>query len=123
MNGELESLIKEPTFERHLPAIPDRVNTVNFTWRAGDQKGYEYEFLNLESSNLAILHPPTLSIPLRGKVPKKTKGSCPYSLFSLQPFNWLDLTIEIFRSVLYRPGVRCQCFGYGGSESGFFLTA
>lgn len=73
-NGELESLIKEPTFERHLPAIPDSVTSVNFTWRGGDHKSYVYEFLNLESSNLGVLNPPKLSIPMRGKVPKKTKG-------------------------------------------------
>lgn len=73
-NGELESLIKEATFERYLPAIPDRVNSVNFTWRGGDQKSYVYEFLTLESSNLDVLNPPKLSIPLRGKIPKKTKG-------------------------------------------------
>ncbi|OQR70466.1 protein shifted-like [Tropilaelaps mercedesae] len=72
-HGEVEALIKEPTFESYLPALPDWVNTVNFTWRSGDKKSYIYDFLKLDSSNLGVLNSPKLSIPLRGKVPKKTR--------------------------------------------------
>ncbi|XP_022686920.1 protein shifted-like isoform X1 [Varroa jacobsoni] len=72
-DGQVEALIQEPTFERYLPAIPDHVNTVNLSWRAGDKKSYTYEFLKLESTNSGVLKTPKLSIPPRGRVPKKTK--------------------------------------------------
>lgn len=66
--------MQEPGFERSLPIIPERVTSVNFTWRSSEKKTYTYEILDLDSYDRSVLKVPTLSMPLQGVVPKNTTG-------------------------------------------------
>lgn len=66
--------LQEPGFEQSLPVIPERVTSVNFTWRSSEKKTYFYEILDLDSYDRTVLHVPTLSMPRQGLVPKNTTG-------------------------------------------------
>ncbi|GIX89368.1 protein shifted [Caerostris darwini] len=72
LDGVVLPYILEPNFEKYLPIIPAEVVSVNFTWKAGDQK-YFYDFDQLKSYNETILSDPLISIDTKGKVPRKSK--------------------------------------------------
>lgn len=38
LDGVVLPYILDPNFERYLPVIPSEVNSVNFTWKAGENK-------------------------------------------------------------------------------------
>lgn len=52
-----------------------KVGYVNFTWKSGQNKKYYYHFDRLQSFNEDILQPPTVSVEIRGRVPRKPKGT------------------------------------------------
>ncbi|XP_035213571.1 protein shifted-like isoform X3 [Stegodyphus dumicola] len=72
VDGVVLPYILDPNFENYLPVIPAEVESVNFTWRSGDQK-YYYDFDQLKSFNESILRDPVVSIETRGKVPRKPR--------------------------------------------------
>jgi WNT inhibitory factor 1 len=91
--------ILDPKFEEHLPIIPAevyflfslkkverliflflKVGYVNFTWQSGIRK-YVYHFDKLESLNEHILESPQISIPTRGRIPKRPKGKICLNIF------------------------------------------
>lgn len=63
----------DPHFEKYLPIIPAEVTSVNFTWKAGDQRPYHYHFDQLTSFNTSVMDDPFISIPTEGKVPKRPR--------------------------------------------------
>ncbi|XP_059480718.1 protein shifted isoform X2 [Neocloeon triangulifer] len=65
--------ILDPKFEEYLPMIPSEVGYVNFTWQSGVRK-YVYHFDKLESHNKQILESPQISIPVKGRIPKRPKA-------------------------------------------------
>ncbi|XP_046456634.1 protein shifted-like isoform X3 [Daphnia pulex] len=71
--GRVLSYILDPNFEKYLPVIPSEVGYVNFTWKSGEHKKYYYHFDRLQSFNEDILQPPTVSVEIRGRVPRKPK--------------------------------------------------
>ena len=73
VNGAVQPYILDPHFEDYLPIIPAEVSYVNFTWRT-EQHKYIYHFTNLQSFNMNILKPPTISIRNKGRIPRKPKG-------------------------------------------------
>ncbi|XP_065332485.1 protein shifted-like isoform X2 [Cloeon dipterum] len=64
--------ILDPRFEEYLPIIPSEFAYVNFTWQSGVRK-YVYHFDKLESHNEQILEVPQISIPIKGRIPKRPK--------------------------------------------------
>lgn len=52
-----------------------QVGYVNFTWKSGENKKYYYHFDRLQSFNEDILQPPTVSVEIRGRVPRKPRGN------------------------------------------------
>lgn len=70
-NGNVSSYILDPNFEKYLPVIPSEVNSVNFTWKAGNKK-YIYEF-NLTSFDKSVMEAPVISIKSKGRIPKHPK--------------------------------------------------
>ncbi|XP_022253238.1 protein shifted-like isoform X3 [Limulus polyphemus] len=70
-DGTVLPYILDPNFEKYLPVIPSEVSSVNFTWKSGDNKQYNYNFENLQSFNEDILSNPVISIETKGRVPKK----------------------------------------------------
>ncbi|XP_049275594.1 wnt inhibitory factor 1 isoform X5 [Rhipicephalus sanguineus] len=77
LDGVVLPYILDPNFERYLPVIPSGVHSVNFTWKAGENKHYYYDFDVLESFDSSILKDPVISIETKGKVPRKAKGPDP----------------------------------------------
>ncbi|XP_075738813.1 WNT inhibitory factor 1 isoform X6 [Rhipicephalus microplus] len=73
LDGVVLPYILDPNFERYLPVIPSGVNSVNFTWKAGENKHYYYDFDMLQSFDSSILKDPVISIDTKGKVPRKAK--------------------------------------------------
>ncbi|XP_003737157.1 protein shifted [Galendromus occidentalis] len=71
-DGHTEMFLQEPGFESSLPIIPERVNSVNFTWRSSEKKTYFYEIFDLDSYDRSVLNAPTISMPLQGLVPRNT---------------------------------------------------
>ncbi|KAH7976919.1 hypothetical protein HPB52_021496 [Rhipicephalus sanguineus] len=74
LDGVVLPYILDPNFERYLPVIPSGVHSVNFTWKAGENKHYYYDFDVLESFDSSILKDPVISIETKGKVPRKAKA-------------------------------------------------
>lgn len=74
LDGVVLPYILDPNFEKYLPVIPSEVNSVNFTWKAGENKNYYYDFDVLESFDSSVLANPLLSVASKGKVPRKPKG-------------------------------------------------
>lgn len=72
-DGRVLSYILDPNFEKYLPIIPSEVDYVNFTWKSGENKKYYYHFDRLQSFNEDILQSPTISVEIRGRVPRKPK--------------------------------------------------
>ncbi|XP_059353506.1 protein shifted-like isoform X3 [Daphnia carinata] len=72
-DGRVLSYILDPNFEKYLPIIPSEVGYVNFTWKSGENKKYYYHFDRLQSFNEDILQSPTISVEIRGRVPRKPK--------------------------------------------------
>ncbi|KAF4518844.1 hypothetical protein B566_EDAN006695 [Ephemera danica] len=64
--------ILDPNFEKYLPIIPSEVGYVNFTWQSGIRKFF-YNFDRLQSFDENILQPPLISIPTRGRIPRRPK--------------------------------------------------
>ena len=61
--------------ETHLPVVPPEVSEVRFRWRTGSRRHtYHYNFYTLESHDQHLLANPTLDIPTRGRIPRKTGG-------------------------------------------------
>ncbi|XP_070397453.1 wnt inhibitory factor 1 isoform X8 [Dermacentor albipictus] len=73
LDGVVLPYILDPNFEKYLPVIPSGVQSVNFTWKAGENKHYYYDFDILESLDGSILKDPVISIETKGKVPRKAK--------------------------------------------------
>ncbi|XP_029842229.1 protein shifted isoform X3 [Ixodes scapularis] len=73
LDGVVLPYILDPNFEKYLPVIPSEVNSVNFTWKAGENKNYYYDFDVLESFDSSVLANPLLSVASKGKVPRKPK--------------------------------------------------
>lgn len=71
-DGKVLPYILDPNFEKHLPVIPYEVQRVNFTWQAGRRR-YYYTFDRLLSHNPQILEAPVVSLPPKGRVPRKPK--------------------------------------------------
>lgn len=57
--------------------VSNKVDYVNFTWKSGENKKYYYHFDRLQSFNEDILQSPTISVEIRGRVPRKPKGKKP----------------------------------------------
>lgn len=72
--GRVISHLLDPEFERKLPIIPSEVSHVNFTWKAGTKK-YHYNFFRLKSFDESILKTPSITIDMRGRIPKRPKGN------------------------------------------------
>ncbi|XP_050526336.1 protein shifted isoform X2 [Daktulosphaira vitifoliae] len=64
--------ILDKKFEQYFPVIPSEMGYVNFTWMSGKKK-YFYKFDTLQSDDENILKPPTVTIKLKGRVPRKPK--------------------------------------------------
>lgn len=73
VDGAVLPYVLDPNFEKYLPVIPAEVTSVNFTWRGGERKGYQYHFDRLVSHNHTILLDPTVSIATAGRVPRRTQ--------------------------------------------------
>ncbi|XP_077497249.1 WNT inhibitory factor 1 isoform X3 [Amblyomma americanum] len=73
LDGVVLPYILDPNFEKYLPVIPSEVDSVNFTWKAGENKHYYYDFDLLESFDGSVLKNPLISIETKGKVPRKAK--------------------------------------------------
>lgn len=71
MDGVVLHQLLDPNFEKNLPVIPSEVTSVNFTWKAGENRNYTYEFYELRSHNKDILNSPIISISPSGPVPRK----------------------------------------------------
>ncbi|KAK4304887.1 hypothetical protein Pmani_023194 [Petrolisthes manimaculis] len=71
-NSRVLPYILDPKFEGQLPVIPAQVESVNFTWRAGSKK-YYYAFDHLYSQDEGMLGVPVLSLPTRGRVPRRPR--------------------------------------------------
>lgn len=71
MDGVVLHQLLDPNFEKNLPVIPSEVTSVNFTWKAGENRNYTYEFYELQSYNKDILNSPIISISANGLVPRK----------------------------------------------------
>ncbi|XP_037919067.1 protein shifted isoform X2 [Hermetia illucens] len=76
-NGRVNNELRNPNFNQYLPTIPSEVNSVNFTWDAGN-KYYLYNFDRLKSLDETILQAPTVSIEPKGRIPRKESG---FSIF------------------------------------------
>lgn len=72
-NGRVNNELRNPNFNQYLPTIPSEVNSVNFTWDAGN-KYYLYNFDRLKSLDETILQAPTVSIEPKGRIPRKESG-------------------------------------------------
>ena len=72
-NGVVMPYLLDRNLETHLPVIPPEVTEVRFRWRTGHRK-YNYNFYRLESHDQDLLYNPTIDIPLKGRIPKKTGG-------------------------------------------------
>ncbi|XP_073820317.1 WNT inhibitory factor 1 isoform X2 [Musca autumnalis] len=71
-NGHVMNDIRDGRIYEYL-IIPPEVNHVNFTWKSGSGK-YFYHFDLLESMDESILKAPTVSIKLKGRIPKEEKN-------------------------------------------------
>jgi len=69
-NGLVMPHLLDRNMETHLPVIPPEVEEVRFKWTAGERK-YRYNFYRLESHDQDLLLHPRLTIPLKGRIPKK----------------------------------------------------
>lgn len=59
-----------------------QVGYVNFTWMSGN-KNYFYMFDTLDSDDKNILEPPTVTVKIDGKIPKRPKGKINVYLFNI----------------------------------------
>ncbi|RWS27090.1 hypothetical protein B4U80_05337 [Leptotrombidium deliense] len=73
VDGAVLPYVLDPNFEKYLPIIPSEVASVNFTWKSGESKRYNYNFDQLMSYNEDILANPLISIDTKGEVPKKPR--------------------------------------------------
>ncbi|XP_061402344.1 protein shifted-like [Musca vetustissima] len=71
-NGHVMNDIRDGRIYEYL-IIPPEVNHVNFTWKSGPAK-YFYHFDLLESMDENILKAPTVSIKIKGRIPKEEKN-------------------------------------------------
>ncbi|XP_059219198.1 protein shifted isoform X2 [Stomoxys calcitrans] len=71
-NGHVMNDIKDGRIYNYL-IIPPEVDHVNFTWKAGHRK-YFYHFDLLETMDERILKAPTVSIKIKGRIPKEEKN-------------------------------------------------
>ncbi|KAI1287966.1 Protein shifted [Halotydeus destructor] len=71
VDGSVLPYVTDPNFEKYLPVIPAEVSSVNFTWKGGDRKLYNYHFDRLMSRNESILGDPIVSIATKGPVPQR----------------------------------------------------
>lgn len=70
--GRVLPYILDPEFSERLPVIPPEITKFEFKWRGAHPKRYRYEFDRLESSNLDVMGSPSASLPLSGKLPRRT---------------------------------------------------
>lgn len=73
VDGSVLPYVLDPNFEKYLPVIPAEVTSVNFTWKGGDRKSYNYHFDQLISYDHKILSDPVVTIEPRGRVPRKPR--------------------------------------------------
>ncbi|XP_075144713.1 WNT inhibitory factor 1 isoform X2 [Haematobia irritans] len=71
-NGDVMNDIRDGRIYNYL-VIPPEVDHVNFTWKAGHRK-YFYHFDLLQSMDESILKAPTVSIKIKGRIPKEEKN-------------------------------------------------
>lgn len=72
--GRVLPYVLDPHFDTRLPIIPPEVSSFNFTWQGGRRKRYRYQMDNLVSEDRSVMADPTVSIPTKGRMPKKPKG-------------------------------------------------
>lgn len=67
-DGKVVPYLQHPEFDKSIPVIPPKVDTVNLTWEAG-QETFTYWFDELKTLDVNLLYTPLLSIPASGVIP------------------------------------------------------
>lgn len=71
-DGKVVPYLQHPEFDKSIPVIPPKVDTVNLTWEAGHET-FTYWFDELKTLDVNLLYTPLLSIPASGVIPDGPK--------------------------------------------------